>query len=97
MTLEISGKDRTSKMIKFFVDDGFEAIRLLSSEAIKKFNITPAEFYGILLSLVESFTKCFTTNNDTKLFKEIFDDEKRQNLVNFFEEAIHKFYLTNKN
>ena len=92
MTQEVSEEDRFSKMSKFFVDNGFEAIGLLRNEAIEKFNVTPTEFYAFLLSLLESYMKNNSTKADASKLKKIFDDEERQELVRFFDEALLKFY-----
>ena len=92
MTQEVSEEDRIPKMFQFFIKDGVESIRLLLAQAREEFNITPPEFYGILISLLESFTKCFTTNCDTKMFKGISNDKKRQKLVDFFDKAFIEFY-----
>lgn len=91
MTLEISGKDRTSEMLTFFVEDGIESIRLFLGLAREKFNITPAEFYGMMISLLESLMKRYT-NKDALILKKIFNDKKRQKLVDFFDEAFLEFY-----
>lgn len=92
MTQEISGKDRTSEMLTFFVKDGIESTILLRDEAIEKFNVTPAEFYGMMISLLESFMKNFSTKADPSKYKKIFNDKKRQKLVDFFDEAFLEFY-----
>lgn len=88
MTKEDSEKDRASEILNFFIDKGIESTKLLSLEAIAKFSVTPHQFYGIMISLLESFVKNFSTNADASDFKKIFNDKKRQKLVNLFDEAI---------
>jgi hypothetical protein len=88
MTTEELKIKRTKELLNFFIDNGIESTRLLSVEAIAKFNVTPIEFYGIMLCVLESFMKNFTNNNSALKFKKIFNDKKRQKLVDFFYEAI---------
>lgn len=87
MTKE-SERDRASEMLTFFIEKGIESTKLLSLEAIAKFSVTPHQFYGIMISLLESFVKNFSTNADASDFKKIFNDKKRQKLVNVIDRAI---------
>ena len=96
MSQEVSEKARTSEMLNFFINNGLEALILLEDEGREKFNVTPAEFFGITLSLLESYMKQFTMASDTTKFKKIFDDENRQKLVNFFDKSLFEFYIRKK-
>ena len=90
MTQEVSEKDRTFEMLKFLIEKGIESTKLLSMEAIEKFSVTPHQFYSIMISILESFVKNFATNSDASDFKKIFNDKKRQILVNIIDRAISK-------
>jgi len=92
----LSEKDRTAEMLNFFINNGLEALILLEDEGREKFNVTPAEFFGITLSLLESYMKQFTMASDTTKFKKIFNDKKRQELVNFFDKSLFEFYFRKK-
>ena len=96
MSQELSEKDRISEMLNFFINNGLEALILLEDKGREKFNVTPAEFFGITLSLLESYMKQFTMASDTTKFKKIFDDENRQKLVNFFDKSLFEFYIIKK-
>jgi len=85
--LKIDREDLT-EILNSFLWFGINDLKSFALQAIDIHKLSPRGFYFIMISLLESFMKYFSSNCDRNECKEIFNEEARQEIVNCFFKAL---------